>query len=57
MPLWVKRVTPDEAWHDAIVEAVSAFEKAAAEMVATYHRVVAGMPATERVIESLELKL
>ena len=51
MPMWVKRVEPDERWQDAIVAAVIAFEETAAEMVAAYETATAGMPKTERVIE------
>jgi hypothetical protein len=51
MPLYVKRVQPDQRWQEAIVAAVRAFEQAAAEMVATYHSATQGLPATERVIE------
>jgi hypothetical protein len=51
MPLYVKRVLPDERWHEAIVAAVSAFEDAAAEMVAAYHASTEGLPPTERVVE------
>ena len=51
MPLWVKRVPPDERWFDAIREAVAAFEKTAAEMVAAYQQATKGLPATERVVE------
>lgn len=48
MPLWTKRVEPDERWHAAITEAVAGFEQTVAQMVATYHARVAGLPATER---------
>jgi hypothetical protein len=48
MPLWTKRVLPDPAWHDAIVQAVTAFEKAAATMTAAYEKATAGLPLTER---------
>ena len=48
MPLWVKRVYPDERWFEAIVAAVTAFEETAAQMVATYQAAVEGLPATER---------
>jgi hypothetical protein len=51
MPLYVKRVLPDERWHEAIVAAVSAFEDAATEMVAAYHATTEGLPPTERVVE------
>jgi hypothetical protein len=51
MPLYVKRVTPDERWFVAILAAVSAFEDTAAEMVAAYHTSIEGRPLTERVVE------
>jgi len=49
MPLYVKRVYPDLRIHEAIVEAVRAFETAATEMADNYYRAVEGMPATERI--------
>ena len=49
MPLYIRRVYPDPAWHKAIAEAVQAFEAAAAEIVATYEQRIAGLPMTERV--------
>lgn len=49
LPLWVKRVHPDPAWHEAIVAAVAKFETTAAEMVAAYNQATEGLPATERV--------
>jgi hypothetical protein len=51
MPMWVKRVTPDERWFAAIVQAVEAFEQAVAEMLATYATATEGLPMTERVVE------
>lgn len=48
MPLWRTRVEPDERWHEAIVIAVDAFEKAAAQMIAIYRERTQGLPATER---------
>jgi predicted phage-related endonuclease len=51
MPLYVKRVEPSQAWFDSILEAVAAFEEAAAQMVADYRAATAGMPITERVVE------
>jgi hypothetical protein len=51
MPLWVKRVLPDERWFDAITDAVITFEETAAEMVTAYETATAGMPTTERVVE------
>lgn len=48
MPLYVKRVQPDERWFDAITSACRAFESTAAQMVADYETRVADMPKTER---------
>lgn len=49
MPLFVKRVTPDPAWFDAITAAVRQFEATAAEMTAAYAKAVDGLPTTERI--------
>lgn len=57
MPLYVKRVHPDERWFAAIVEAVETFETTAAEMVATYHQRTRGLPATERIDHFQEASL
>lgn len=58
MPMWVMRVEPDPAWQTAIVDAVRAFEDAAAEMVTEFQTAVVGLVATERVDhDALELKL
>ncbi|MBM4468191.1 hypothetical protein GS502_01480 [Rhodococcus hoagii] len=51
MPLWVKRVYPDQRWFDAITAAVRAFETNAAEMIRLYDESIAGFPVTERIIE------
>ncbi len=51
MPMWVKRVEPDERWHEAIVQAVRAFEMTAEVMVETYRAATEGLPPTERVID------
>lgn len=56
MPMWVKRVEPDERWHEAIVAAVEQFEETAAQMVAAYQTAIEGRPTTERVID-LEMVL
>ena len=49
MPMWRKRVTADERWADAIVEAVATFEQVAEQMIATYQAAVDGLPTTERI--------
>lgn len=53
MPLYVKRVEPQQMWFDAIVAAVEAFENTAAEIVKTYKQSTAGMPMTERRAEDI----
>ena len=55
MPLFVRRVYPDPAWHEAIVAACRKFETTAAEMVAAYTEKTAGMPQTERIPDLDEL--
>lgn len=51
MPLWVKRVFPDQRWFDAILAAVDAFEENAAEMIRLYDERTVGLPMTERAVE------
>lgn len=55
MPLWVKRVWPDPAWHEAILAAVEAFEVTAAEMAALYRTRTHGLPVTGR--PSLDIQI
>ena len=55
MPLWVKRVTPDPKWLDAIVQAVAKFESTAAAMASRYADAVRGLPATERINDDQEM--
>jgi hypothetical protein len=59
MSLWVKRVTPDPRWFDAITTAVAAFEDTVDRMVNDYNTAVKGLPMTERVLDysDVELKL
>lgn len=51
MPLWPRRVYPQQEWFDAIVAAVGAFEETVADMISTYRNSVAGLHPTERPIE------
>ena len=51
MPMYRKRVSPDQRWFDAIKAAVEKFEKTAAEMVAQYEAAIVGLPVTERVTD------
>lgn len=55
MPLFRKRVYPDPQWHEAIVAAVTEFEKNAAEIVADYRSRVIGLPVAERIAADLEM--
>lgn len=59
MPLFVKRVYPNPAWHNAIWDAAIAFEDAAIDMAATYRAATKDAPTTERVpdFDEVELKL
>jgi hypothetical protein len=51
MPMYVKRVLPDDRWFEAIVAAVKQFEITAAEMVAAYHPATEGLAPTERAVD------
>jgi hypothetical protein len=51
MPLYVKRVEPQDEWLDAIVSAIDVFERTVAEMVNTYRNSVVGLHMTERILE------
>jgi hypothetical protein len=57
MPLYVKRVFPDPAWHEAIVAAVSEFENNAAQMIDKYLAATEGNPPTERIDHFPEMEL
>ena len=57
MPLYVKRVRPDQAWFDAILEAASYAEDAIRGMVATYTAATEGKPATERIDHFAEMEI
>jgi putative phage-type endonuclease len=49
LPLYVKRVHRDLAWHDAILAAVEAFERNAERIVADWRAATRHLPATERI--------
>jgi putative phage-type endonuclease len=58
MPLFVKRVTPDPAWAEAIVVACQTFETTAELMSTDYFIATAELPETERIdFNRVELKL
>lgn len=54
MPLYVKRVTPDAKWREAILEALSLFEEAARPMLKAYETTAANLPPTERIDHFLD---
>lgn len=57
MPLFVKRVFPDERWHTAIVAAVAALEENAAAMIANFHHATVNSPPTERIDHYADMDL
>lgn len=57
LPLYVKRVYPDQQWFDAIRAACIAFETTAAQMVAEYTQRTQGLPVAERLPDPYELGL
>ncbi len=53
MPMWVTRVYPDQRWFKAILDAVTAFEENAAEMIRLYDEATFGLPTTERTLTEM----
>ena len=51
MPLWVKRVEPDQNWFDTILAAAQALEDSITDTLAIYTKAVDGLPMTERTQE------
>ena len=49
LPVFIKRVHADGKWHDAITDAVLAFEDTAARIVADFQTLTAGLPVPERI--------
>lgn len=49
MPLFIKRVYPDQKWRDAVTQAVENFEQAADQMTAQYLLATKGSPVAERI--------
>lgn len=54
MPLYVKRVFPDERWFAAITDALYAFETTAEDIISRYLTATANMPPTERLDHFLD---
>jgi len=57
MPMWTKRVEPDEKWFDAILTAASEAEELIQASIKTYEWAVEGLPATERIDHWAPLEL
>lgn len=57
LPPYVTRIHADQKWAEAIVDAVSAFEQRAEEMVTDFDNATKGMPTTEPLTYGVELKL
>lgn len=56
MPLFVKRVFPDQRWFDAITAAVKQFESDAAEMIEKYTDATRDLTQTERIDHFAEMR-
>lgn len=56
MPLYVKRVTPDQEWQTAILAALDNFEANAADMQAAYLTATDGLPIAPVIDTSLEIE-
>ena len=50
MPLWVHRVTPQQKWFDAIIEASTILESSIDEMLRVYNASIVGLYPTERTL-------
>lgn len=57
LPMWRKRVFPDQQWFDAITNALEAFEKNAADMVARYENATRGLPGTQWVDHFADMEM
>lgn len=55
LPLYTTRVEADPVWHEAIVEAVAAFEMAANEQIEIYSDRSKGLPPTDRIYDELQV--
>lgn len=59
MPFFVRRVTPDPKWRQAILSAVQGFENDAVALMERYENATRGMPVTSRidVFEEEEIRI
>lgn len=56
MPLYTKRVEPDEQWQEAIIAAAQAFETDAEDITSRYLAKTAGLPVAERIDHFQEMQ-
>lgn len=57
MALWVKRVYPDPAWQQAIIEAAKLFEANATQMISDYLEATKDAPIAERIDHYMDLEI
>lgn len=57
MPLFVKRVTPDPQWQEALIAAAADFEANVREITDTYAAATNGLPATDRVPDPDDIRI
>lgn len=57
MALYVKRVYPDPAWQQAIIEAAKLFEASATEMISDYLEATKDAPIAERIDHYMDLEI
>lgn len=55
MPLYVKRVRPQQEWFTALTAAATAFERSAANMIGVYELLVTDLHPTERPLSEMEI--
>lgn len=55
LPLWVKRVEPDQKWFKTIIDATDALEDSITDIIRAYTERVAGLPMTERAATEIEI--
>lgn len=57
MHMWVRRVYPNPAWQQVIVQAVRQAEQNIQEIVRRYAEAVEGFPLTERILETFDQEI
>lgn len=55
LPMWTKRVYPEQKWRDAIIAAATSADHAINSMVQQWERATVGLPTTEHIPDDLEL--